>query len=86
LSRARHALQRNRAYAGEELHVGSCRVSIRVKPMAATATARRSWCVVVLASHQSFGEVATPVRHRIEAELAATSGLPDLLAFREGGG
>ena len=86
LSRARHALRHNPSYGGEELHIGACRVSIRVRPMAATANARRGWRVVVLASHQSFGERATPVRHRIEAELAATPGLPDLLAFREGGG
>ena len=86
LSRARHALGRNRSYGGEALHVGNCRVSIQVKPMPATATGMRCWRVVVLASHQTFGEVARPIQHRIEVDLRATSGLPDVLAFREGGG
>ncbi len=86
LSRARHALRHNPSYVGEELHIGSCRVTIQVRPRAATAKAQRGWQVVVLASHRSFGELAEPVRHRIEAELSQTSGLPHLLAFKEGGG
>jgi hypothetical protein len=83
LSMARHALRRDPDYRGQELRIGACQVTIETTPMAA---ANLRWRVVVQASHQSFGEKPAPVRHRLEVVLVATEGLPDVLAFVEGGG
>ena len=86
LSRARHALRQDPDYRGEELVVGSCHVKIEITPAPVAAASGKRWQVLVTASHQSFGANIAPVQHRIEVVLAATKGLPAVLAFHDSGG
>jgi len=94
LSHARHALRKDPNYRGEELVVGSCHVKIEITPIAAAARpetrpatrpARKRWQAVITASHQSFGAKIAPVQHRLDVMLAATRGLPTVLAFHDNG-
>lgn len=83
LSLARHAIAKHPSYRGEELTIGGCKVKIESTPMPEDDGKR--WQVVVTATHHSFGAKMAPVRHRIDAVLETTEGLPTVLAFRDNG-